>query len=48
MTFPSVEEQLVILERGAIDVVDRADLKQRLEQSRKEDRPLRVKFGGRA
>jgi len=40
-----VEEQLRILERGVVDLVDREDLKKRLEQSQAEGRPLRVKFG---
>lgn len=45
MKFLPAEEQLAILERGVVDLVDRDDLKKRLEQSRLEDRPLRIKFG---
>ncbi|MCA8948546.1 MAG: tyrosine--tRNA ligase [Planctomycetes bacterium] len=45
MTFPPVEEQLAVIERGVVDLVDRDDLRQRLEQSRQSGRPLRVKFG---
>jgi tyrosyl-tRNA synthetase len=43
--FLPVAEQLAILERGVVDLVDRADLTKRLEQSRADGKPLRVKFG---
>jgi tyrosyl-tRNA synthetase len=43
--FRPVEEQLAILDRGVVDLVDRDDLQKRLEQSRAEARPLRIKFG---
>jgi tyrosyl-tRNA synthetase len=43
--FAPVEEQLAVLERGVVDLVDRDTLRQRLEQSRADGRPLRVKFG---
>ncbi|MBL9079877.1 MAG: tyrosine--tRNA ligase [Planctomycetes bacterium] len=45
MNFPPVEEQLAVLRRGTVDLVDESDLRQRLEASRREGRPLRVKFG---
>ncbi len=45
MKFPPVAEQLAILERGVVDLVDRKDLAARLEQSRAGGRPLRVKLG---
>ncbi|MCA8976119.1 MAG: tyrosine--tRNA ligase [Planctomycetes bacterium] len=45
MSFLPAAEQLSILERGVVDLVDRADLLARLEASRAENRPLRVKFG---
>lgn len=45
MKFLPVAEQLAILERGVVDLVDRADLTKRLEQSRADGKPLRVKFG---
>ncbi len=45
MKFAPVEEQLAILQRGVVDLVDLQDLRRRLEQSRTENRPLRVKFG---
>jgi tyrosyl-tRNA synthetase len=45
VNFPPVEEQLALLRRGVVDLVDQDDLRKRLEQSRAEGRPLRVKFG---
>ena len=45
MSFLPVEEQLAVLRRGVVDLVDEDDLRRRLEQSRAENRPLRVKFG---
>ncbi|MFM1873894.1 MAG: tyrosyl-tRNA synthetase TyrS [Planctomycetota bacterium] len=45
MNFLPAEEQLAILERGIVDLVDRDDLLRRLERSRAENRPLRIKFG---
>lgn len=45
MSFLPAAEQLSILERGVVDLVDREDLLARLERSREQDRPLRVKFG---
>ena len=43
--FPPVAEQLALLERGVVDFHVRAELEQRLEQSRASGRPLRVKAG---
>ncbi len=39
------DEQMELLLRGAVDVVEKDALRQRLEQSRKEGRPLLVKTG---
>jgi tyrosyl-tRNA synthetase len=44
-SFPPVAEQLALLERGVVDFHVRADLEERLEQSRRTGRPLRVKAG---
>src|SRR5579859_2055860 len=44
-SFPSVGEQLAVLERGVVDFHTRAELEERLEQSRASGRPLRVKAG---
>jgi tyrosyl-tRNA synthetase len=40
-----VPEQLAVLDRGIVDFHDRADLEQRLQESRDRGRPLRVKAG---
>ena len=45
MTFRPAEEQLAVLERGVVDLVDRQELHRRLEHSRATGVPLRVKFG---
>jgi tyrosyl-tRNA synthetase len=44
-TFPPVPEQLALLERGVVDLHVRAELEQRLEESRAAGRPLRIKAG---
>jgi tyrosyl-tRNA synthetase len=44
-TFPPVEEQLDLLQKGAAEIIRYSDLKERLEESRKTGRPLRVKAG---
>ena len=43
--FPPPDEQMELLLRGAVDVVEEDALRQRLEQSCKEGRPLLVKTG---
>jgi tyrosyl-tRNA synthetase len=44
-SFPEVEEQLDLLKKGAAEIIRLSDLKERLEESRKTGRPLRVKAG---
>jgi tyrosyl-tRNA synthetase len=44
-TFPPVDEQLDLLEKGAAEIIRVSDLRERLEDSRKTGRPLRVKAG---
>jgi tyrosyl-tRNA synthetase len=44
-TFLPVAEQLALLERGVVDLHVRAELEQRLTESRDHGRPLRVKAG---
>jgi tyrosyl-tRNA synthetase len=44
-TFSPVAEQLALLERGVVDFHVRAELEQRLAESRASGRPLRVKAG---
>ncbi len=43
--FPPVEEQLELLRRGAVDLVDEAQLRSKLERSRRTGVPLTVKTG---
>jgi tyrosyl-tRNA synthetase len=43
--FPPVPEQIALLERGAVDVVTRPELTERLEASRASGIPLKVKAG---
>jgi tyrosyl-tRNA synthetase len=44
-TFLPAAEQMALLERGAVDLHVRAELEQRLEESRASGKPLRVKAG---
>jgi tyrosyl-tRNA synthetase len=44
-SFPPVDEQMDLLEKGAAEIIRVADLRERLEDSRKTGRPLRVKAG---
>ena len=43
--FLPVDEQLDLLQKGAAEIIRVTDLKERLEESRKSGRPLRVKAG---
>jgi tyrosyl-tRNA synthetase len=43
--FLPVEEQMDLLEKGAAEIIRVSDLRERLEESRKTGRPLRVKAG---
>src|ERR1700761_9109362 len=43
--FLPVEEQLDLLQKGAAEIIRVSDLRERLEDSRKTGRPLRVKAG---
>jgi len=44
-SFLPVDEQLDLLQKGAAEIIRVADLRERLEESRKSGRPLRVKAG---
>jgi tyrosyl-tRNA synthetase len=44
-TFPPVDEQLDLLQKGAAEIIRVSDLRERLEDSRKTGRPLRIKAG---
>src|ERR1700678_705754 len=43
--FLSVDEQLDLLQKGAAEIIRVSDLRERLEESRKTGKPLRVKAG---
>jgi tyrosyl-tRNA synthetase len=43
--FPPIDEQLEYLQKGAAEIIRVSDLRERLELSRKDSRPLRVKAG---
>jgi tyrosyl-tRNA synthetase len=43
--FLPVDEQLDLLQKGAVEIIRVSDLRERLEESRKTGRPLRVKAG---
>ena len=45
MTFPPVAEQLAYIKKGAVEIIREAELRQRLEQSAKSGKPLKVKAG---
>jgi tyrosyl-tRNA synthetase len=44
-TFKPVDEQMDLLQKGAAEIIRASDLRERLEESRKTGRPLRVKAG---
>ena len=44
-SFPAVADQLTLLERGAVDLVERDDLEKRLERASASGKPLLVKTG---
>ena len=43
--FPPIDEQLDYLQKGAAEIIRVSDLRERLELSRRDNRPLRVKAG---
>ena len=45
MSFPTVDEQLAIIKRGAVEIVPEDELIEKLNVSRKENKPLRIKLG---
>jgi tyrosyl-tRNA synthetase len=45
MSFPSVKEQLKVIQRGTVEIVPEDELVKKLENSRKKDKPLRIKLG---
>jgi tyrosyl-tRNA synthetase len=45
MKFPPVEEQLAYIKKGAVEIIREPELRERLEQSAKTGKPLKVKAG---
>ncbi|MGA2992284.1 MAG: tyrosine--tRNA ligase [Candidatus Korobacteraceae bacterium] len=45
MAFRPVDEQIEYLRKGAVEIIRESDLRERLEQSLKSGRPMRVKLG---
>jgi tyrosyl-tRNA synthetase len=43
--FPPADEQLAYLQKGAAEIIRVPDLRERLESSRKNGQPMRVKAG---
>jgi tyrosyl-tRNA synthetase len=43
--FPAVDEQLGVIRRGAAQIIVESELREKLEQSRRGGRPLKVKLG---
>ncbi|MBV9670477.1 MAG: tyrosine--tRNA ligase, partial [Acidobacteriales bacterium] len=43
--FAPVEEQLAYIKKGSHEIIRESDLRERLEQSRKSGKPLKVKAG---
>ena len=44
-TFPSIDEQLALIKKGAVEIIREGELRERLEKSRATGKPLRVKAG---
>lgn len=40
-----IEEQVAVIKRGAVDLINEKELREKLSRSEKENRPLRVKLG---
>ncbi len=45
ITFPPVDEQMALLSRGVVDLVDPDQLRSKLERSRRQGKPLTIKAG---
>src|SRR5438128_5414942 len=43
--FPPVDEQLAYIKKGAAEIIRESELREKLENSRKSGKPLRVKAG---
>ncbi len=45
MSFPSIDKQLILIQQGAEEIIPKDQLRDKLEQSRKNGQPLIVKLG---
>jgi len=45
MSFPSIDKQLTLIKQGAEEIIPEDELRDKLEQSRKNGQPLVVKLG---
>lgn len=45
MPFKPVEEQMEVIRRGTVEILPEEELVEKLEESRKENRPLKIKLG---
>lgn len=45
MPFKPVEQQMEVIRRGTVEILPEEELVEKLEESRKEDRPLKIKLG---
>ena len=45
MSFRPVQEQFDYIRKGAVEIIRESDLRERLEQSYKSGKPMRVKAG---
>lgn len=45
MSFEAVEKQLEVIRRGTVEIVPEEELVEKLNKSKKEDRPLKIKLG---
>lgn len=45
MAFKAVEAQLEVIERGTVEILPKEELVEKLNQSKKENRPLKIKLG---
>jgi tyrosyl-tRNA synthetase len=43
--FKPVEEQMKLLKKGAVDIIQEEDLRKKLEKSKKDNKPLKIKAG---
>ncbi len=45
MQIPDIDKQLEIIKRGAVEIISEEELKTKLQESQRQERPLRIKAG---